>query len=181
MNTIDRLFVPDLAPALKHPTILKKFDDLKNGESFLLVNDHDPIPLYYEMKAEKGDIFDWKKIENGPEVWKVEIVKTKDNTVPLNTMTKQAIEKKDDLFVLNVTLIEPRQKHPTIFRYFDELLPGEAFRILNDHDPKPLYYQMLGERGNVFTWEYLEKGPMWLVEIRKNIGNAETMGEIATK
>ena len=181
MNTIERLFVPDLAPALKHPTILKKFDELKNGESFLLVNDHDPIPLYYEMKAEKGDIFDWKKIENGPEVWKVEIVKTKDNTAPLNTITKQTIEKKDDLFVLNVTLIEPRQKHPTIFRYFDELLPGEAFRILNDHDPKPLYYQMLGERGNVFTWEYLEKGPMWLVEIRKNIGNAETMGEIATK
>jgi regulator of cell morphogenesis and NO signaling len=133
------------------------------------------------MKAEKGEVFDWKKIENGPEVWKVEITKTKNNATPKSSISEHKMEKTDDLFVLNVTLIEPRQKHPTIFRYFDELLPGEAFRILNDHDPKPLYYQMLGERGNVFTWEYLEKGPIWLVEIRKNVGNAETMGEIATK
>jgi regulator of cell morphogenesis and NO signaling len=69
MNTMDSLFVPALQPALKHPTVLKKFDELKTGESFLLVNDHDPIPLYYEMKAEKGEIFEWKKVENGPEVW----------------------------------------------------------------------------------------------------------------
>ena len=70
MNTIDSLFVPELAPALKHPTVLRKFDNLKAGESFLLINDHDPIPLYYEMKAEKGDVFEWNKIENGPEVWR---------------------------------------------------------------------------------------------------------------
>jgi regulator of cell morphogenesis and NO signaling len=43
---MDSLFVPSLQPALKHPTILKKFDELKSGETFLLVNDHDPIPLY---------------------------------------------------------------------------------------------------------------------------------------
>ena len=30
MTTIDSLFVPDLAPALKHPTVLRKFDDLKS-------------------------------------------------------------------------------------------------------------------------------------------------------
>jgi regulator of cell morphogenesis and NO signaling len=40
---------------------------------------------------------------------------------------------------------------------------------------------MLGERGNVFTWEYLEKGPWWRVQIRKNDGEVETLGEIATK
>ncbi len=86
-----------------------------------------------------------------------------------------------EIFELNVTLLPPPQKHPTIFRHFDELQPGEAFRILNDHDPKPLYYQLLGERGNIFNWEYLEKGPRWVVQIGKNAGNAETLGEIATK
>ena len=53
--------------------------------------------------------------------------------------------------VLNVTLLEPRMKHPTIFARFDELNPGESLTIHNDHDPKPLYYQLLGERGNIFT------------------------------
>lgn len=87
---------------------------------------------------------------------------------------------------LDVTQIEPRLKHPTIFKYFDDLKAGESFIIHNDHDPKPLYYQLLGERGPIFTWEYLEAGPQaWLVQIAKNKadedGNIETVGSIAAK
>lgn len=180
---MDSLFVPSLQPALKHPTILKKFDDLKKDEAFLLINDHDPIPLYYEMKAEKGDIFEWKKIEDGPEVWKVEIKKTASKSSAVNPIIKNKEEIKSETFVLNVTLIEPRLKHPTIFKHFDALKEGEAFEILNDHDPKPLYYQLLGERGNIFTWSYLEQGPQWWrVQIKKNdLANGDTVGEIAAK
>lgn len=86
--------------------------------------------------------------------------------------------------ILNVTVIEPRLKHPTIFSRFDELKEGESLTIMNDHDPKPLYYQLLGERGNIFTWEYLENGPRsWKVRITKNgLGASnETLGEIAAK
>ena len=88
-----------------------------------------------------------------------------------------------EIFELNVTLIQPKMKHPTIFQHFDELQPGEGFRILNDHDPKPLYYQLIGERGNIFTWTYLEKGPeWWRVEIRKiNTESGETVGQLAAK
>ena len=63
--------------------------------------------------------------------------------------------------ILNVTLLEPKQKHPTIFVRFDALEEGESLTLHNDHDPKPLYYQLLGERGNIFKWEYLEQGPEW--------------------
>lgn len=83
--------------------------------------------------------------------------------------------------ILNVTELEPKQKHPTIFVRFDELSEGESLTIHNDHDPKPLYYQLLGERGNVFTWAYLEQGPeCWKVEISKRMsGEAEqTLGEL---
>ncbi|MCU0396383.1 MAG: DUF2249 domain-containing protein, partial [Chitinophagaceae bacterium] len=62
---------------------------------------------------------------------------------------------------LDVTKLEPKRKHPTIFERFALLAPGETLLIHNDHDPKPLYYQMLGELGNVFTWQYLEQGPDW--------------------
>lgn len=88
---------------------------------------------------------------------------------------------------LDVTKIEPRLKHPTIFKYFDALAPGEGFTIENDHDPKPLYYELIGERGAIFTWEYLEKGPEWfVVRIAKNplaasSEEAETIGAIAAK
>lgn len=69
---------------------------------------------------------------------------------------------------LNVTTIIPRDRHPQIFRTFDELEKGSAFIIINDHDPKPLYYSFLHEREGLFGWEYLEQGPMiWKVKISK--------------
>lgn len=69
---------------------------------------------------------------------------------------------------LDVTQIEPRLKHPTIFERFDALSGGQAFIIHNDHDPKPLYYQLIAERGQIFDWEYLKEGPaVWEVRISK--------------
>ena len=92
----------------------------------------------------------------------------------------------DQSKVLDVTKLEPRFKHSTIFEYFDRLRPGESFIIHNDHDPKPLYYQLLGERGTIFTFDYLEAGPtVWHIEIKLNeVDNATneiTVGEIVTK
>lgn len=92
----------------------------------------------------------------------------------------------DESKVLDVTLIEPRLKHPTIFEYFDALKPGDSFIIHNDHDPKPVYYQLMGERGNIFTFEYLETGPEhWYIEIKKNAVDTRTgeptVGDIAAK
>lgn len=86
--------------------------------------------------------------------------------------------------LLEVFNIEPRLKHPTIFDHFDALDSGESFIIKNDHDPKPLYYQLLGERGKEITWDYLESGPTyWQVRLGKPLGSevAETVGGIAAK
>ena len=87
----------------------------------------------------------------------------------------------ETLKIIDVTTIEPRRKHPTIFENFDLLSSGEGLIIHNDHDPKPLYYQLLAERGNTFTWAYLEDGPkIWKVEILKfKEGHKEsTIGEL---
>jgi uncharacterized protein (DUF2249 family) len=69
---------------------------------------------------------------------------------------------------LNVTTIAPKDRHPLIFKTFDELKSGDGFIIMNDHDPKPLYYSFLHEREGQFGWEYLEQGPtVWRVEITR--------------
>ena len=60
----------------KHPTIFRTFEGLPVGEAMLLVNDHDPKPLYYQFAAERTGQFDWRYLENGPDVWKVEIRRT---------------------------------------------------------------------------------------------------------
>ncbi|WP_163972033.1 DUF2249 domain-containing protein [Oceanobacillus halotolerans] len=65
--------------------------------------------------------------------------------------------------------IEPRIRHPRIFEVFDSLKSGEFMELTNDHDPKPLQYQFMMERGDdTFSWEYLEEGPeLWRVCIGK--------------
>ena len=69
---------------------------------------------------------------------------------------------------LDVRPIVAREKHPSIFAMFDSLLSGQAMQLVNDHDPKPLYYQMQAENNGQFEWEYIEQGPdVWKVNIKK--------------
>jgi regulator of cell morphogenesis and NO signaling len=177
-----------IEPRLKHPTIFARFDELKPGESLVIHNDHDPKPLYYQLIGQRGDIFSWEYLEQGPELFRIKITKHQEETAQKEEEVSPKKENgkalKGDENILNVTLIEPRLKHPTIFVRFDELAPGESLTIHNDHDPKPLYYQLLGERGNIFTWEYLEQGPqLWRIKISKKLSeeDEETLGEIAAK
>ena len=69
------LDIRPVVPREKHPTIMKAFDDLQNGEAFQLINDHDPVPLYYQFNAEKANQFGGEYVERGPEVWRVNISK----------------------------------------------------------------------------------------------------------
>ncbi len=62
----------------------------------------------------------------------------------------------------------PAQRHPLIFQTFADLPDGQAFELVNDHDPKPLYYQFKFEHEGQFTWDYLEQGPeVWRVRVGK--------------
>src|SRR5690348_7131661 len=85
---------------------------------------------------------------------------------------------------LDVTVIEPQLKHPRIFEAYDNLDENEVLLLHNDHDPKPVYYQLLGEKGDSFSWEYVAKGPVvWEVEIKKKPADTkrETIGEMVAK
>ncbi|MER3514440.1 MAG: hemerythrin [Chloroflexota bacterium] len=73
---------------------------------------------------------------------------------------------------LDVRSVPPPQRHPLIFQTFEGLQPGEAFILVNDHDPRPLYYQFKFEREGGFVWDYLEQGPeVWRVRIGKSGGD----------
>ncbi|WP_226482984.1 DUF2249 domain-containing protein [Natrinema amylolyticum] len=46
---------------------------------------------------------------------------------------------------LDVRDIPPVNRHPTIHDEFDALEPGESLTIVNDHEPKPLFYEFEAE------------------------------------
>lgn len=62
----------------------------------------------------------------------------------------------------------PQRRHELIFENYHALSPGDGFILVNDHDPKPLYYQFEAEHTGQFEWEYQEQGPqVWRVRIGK--------------
>lgn len=73
MNADRTLDVRVIPPREKHPAIFDTFAALAPGESFVLLNDHDPRPLRYQFDAEHKDTFEWQYLEQGPSVWRVRI------------------------------------------------------------------------------------------------------------
>lgn len=75
---------------------------------------------------------------------------------------------------LDVRVIPPPQKHKTIHEKLEQLGPGEALRITNDHDPRPLRFELEHDQPGVYSFTYLESGPeRWLVDISKHDAIAE--------
>lgn len=67
---------------------------------------------------------------------------------------------------LDVRPMAPRHRHATIFERLDDLATGETLRLVNDHDPSPLRYQLDATRPGQFRWEEVERGPeRWAVDI----------------
>ena len=60
-------------PKVRHEIIFDEWAALESGTAYVLVNDHDPKPLWYQFDAEHNGEFTWDALEEGPEVWRVRI------------------------------------------------------------------------------------------------------------
>ena len=77
-NDADVVFdVREIPGRVKHAQIFQRWYDLAVGTYFILLNDHDPIPLRYQFEAEYSGAFAWDYIERGPDEFRVRITKLK--------------------------------------------------------------------------------------------------------
>ncbi len=67
--------VRQLPPRERHPRIFDMWEELPFGGAILLINDHDPVPLYYQFAVEYVGEFHWEYLEQGPATWRVRIAK----------------------------------------------------------------------------------------------------------
>ena len=155
--------VTEIPPQERHKKILQRFTDMDVEDGFILVNDHDPKPLFYELRSIHGDTFDWEYLKQEPGDCHVEIVKTGES----QELPEQASTRVD------VREIPPEHRHKTIFHRYDLLAPGDAMEIVADHDPKPLYHQLKQALGEIVKWNYLEQKPD---VVRVLLGKAESTG-----
>lgn len=69
---------------------------------------------------------------------------------------------------LDVRTLAPRERDSTIVAAFRALDFGDVLEIVNDRDPKPLYYQFQVEAPGDFSWVYVQTGPqVWRVDVQK--------------
>src|SRR5262245_19549874 len=84
-SLIDNQRVIDVRPipcSIKHGLILKTWRELPVGDFFILLNDHDPVPLRYQFLAEFPAAFSWDYLERGPEDFRVKITKVRELPEP---------------------------------------------------------------------------------------------------
>ncbi|HVX44097.1 MAG TPA: DUF2249 domain-containing protein [Mycobacteriales bacterium] len=59
----------------KHPRIFAAYDALPAGESFILVNDHDPVHLHNEFEAEHPGNYGWEYLNRERRNYRIRITK----------------------------------------------------------------------------------------------------------
>lgn len=72
------------------------------------------------------------------------------------------------MFELDVRVLPSSRKHETVRERLEALHAGQTLRIINDHDPHPLRYELDETYPGAFGWTYVECGPqIWRVDIAK--------------
>ncbi|MFN3813296.1 MAG: DUF2249 domain-containing protein [Aquificaceae bacterium] len=57
----------------RHPLVIEKFSSLEKGEGFFIINDHDPLPLYFQMSMFFPKKVGWEYVAYEGDLWKVRI------------------------------------------------------------------------------------------------------------
>ena len=105
----------------------------------------------------------WKLLRHG---WPKEGERLNGTLHYLTRQPKQARPSSAEDYDLDVRHLIPAERHRVIFEKWYELAPGAGYVLVNDHDPRPLYYQFAAEHAGAFTWDAIEEGPVvWRVRI----------------
>jgi uncharacterized protein (DUF2249 family) len=165
-----------MPPRERHPKIFGTWADLSHGESILPVNDHDPVPLYYQFACEHAGGFRWEYLEQGPDVFPVRITKG-DFADPGFVPTARPKHSCSTPKAAPAEFVEPLQldtrpifaRGDTPCKAIDDatasLIPGQPLVLIVSFEPVPLYAK-LGSQGFTHQTKQLADGA-WRVEFRK--------------
>lgn len=130
---------------VKHAQIFQRWFDLPVGQHFVLLNDHDPVPLYYQFEAEYAGAFAWEYLERGPEEFRVKITKLR--PVPGSVATRPAPPPSQPpvpvaagpVRDLDARGLEPPEPLIRILDALESLPAGNTLRAHTDREPCHLF------------------------------------------
>jgi len=78
----------------RHPLVFAKFDALQVGESFILINDHDPMPLHGQLESMRPQQLNWEYLIREPGMFRIKVSRIaplKGDEKQLNAAPPQAV------------------------------------------------------------------------------------------
>lgn len=151
---------------IKHGQIFQRWLDLPVGRHFVLLNDHDPVPLRYQFEAEFPGAVGWEYLERGPEEFRVKITKlraTAGAAPELPEACGGGAEVNGKEF--DVRGLEPPEPLIRILNALEALPAGATLRARTDREPCHLFGEAV-QRGFRYTsHEHPEGG--WLTELTR--------------
>jgi len=127
---------------VKHARIFQRWLDLPVGHHFVLLNDHDPVPLRYQFAAEFPEAFSWQYLETGPDVFRVKITKLRAVSAPTPTPQPPAPPASADaagVREVDARGLEPPEPLVRILDALETLPAGARLRAITDREPCHLF------------------------------------------
>ncbi len=157
MNTTEqidesaRFDVREISCREKHARIFQRWTELPVGGYFVLVNDHDPVPLYYQFEGQFPGAFTWEYLERGPEEFQVKITRIRETetaaggVAPMTGGCGHHHGGKTTSVaspLLDVRGLQPPEPMMHIFAALEILPPGRELRALTDRKPVHLLAEL---------------------------------------
>jgi uncharacterized protein (DUF2249 family) len=142
-----RLDVREIPPRTKHATIFRVWSALPVGSRFVLVNDHDPVPLYYQFTAQYAGAFDWEYLQRGPEIFEVKITRLQPTAEPAPIPPVAAAPEQrpaapgkiKDVQEIDARGLEPPEPLIRILNALESLPAETSLRAWTDREPCHLF------------------------------------------
>jgi uncharacterized protein (DUF2249 family) len=142
---LTRFDVREIPCRVKHGQIFQRWFDLAPGQHFVLINDHDPVPLYYQFAAQFPGAFEWEYLLRGPDEFEVKITKlravalpgTKES--PAAAPTPAPANGADGVQEIDARGLEPPEPLIRILTALESVAPGQRVRAITDREPCHLF------------------------------------------
>ena len=136
--------VREIPCRVKHAQILQRWLELPVGKHFVLINDHDPIPLRFQFDALFPQAFDWEYLECGPEEFRVRITKRAAVTMPTGAAVPRGCGEPakpvgSDAHEVDARGLEPPEPLMRILNALESLPHGSRLRAITDRQPCHLF------------------------------------------
>lgn len=143
---LTRFDVREIPCRVKHAQIFQRWSDLAVGQHFVLVNDHDPVPLWYQFNAMFADAFAWEYLQQGPDEFQVKITKLRAVTIP-ETLPRPVLppgvggcgSHPREVVEVDARGLEPPEPLMRILNVLETLSAGQRLRAITDREPCHLF------------------------------------------